>query len=482
MKLKNVFYNLITKNNITYKDINDALNNLSSSNIDYADLYFQSIFCECLCLENKIIKEILHNMDKGFSVRTIFKKRINFSYSNDISLKNLKKLVSKISNLNFNINKKEYIKHNNFIEKKISICENPIKGFSFEKKIEILNRINNIVRNYDKRVSNVIVLLKIKYEQIFIASIENNFSEDVRSIICLKITSIVEENSIIEKGVSGGSVKYWKDFFFNDKFLKTDLIKKWSIDSVRIAILNLQAKKAPSGFFPVVLGSGWPGILLHEAVGHGLEGDFNRKKISIYRNKIGSKVASKLCTVVDDGTISSGIGSLNIDDEGNKTNYNVLIKNGILKKYLQDKYNAMLMNHSLTGNARRESYKYIPYPRMTNTYMLPGNSNFEDIICSVDYGIYATNFSGGQVDVTSGNFVFTTIEAYLIKNGKICFPIKNVTLIGSGIDVMKNVSMVGNDFSLDQGLGICSKEGQNISVGVGQPTIKIKGLTVGGTN
>ncbi|MBZ2279228.1 metalloprotease TldD, partial [Buchnera aphidicola] len=269
-------------------------------------------------------------------------------------------------------------------------------------------------------------------------------------------------------------------FYEKDHISGEKKIDYWTQEAVRIALLNLSAKSAPAGSFPVVLGSGWPGVLLHEAVGHGLEGDFNRKKTSIFTDLIGKKVTSELCTIIDDGTLKNQRGSLTVDDEGTPGQYNVLIKNGILKKYMQDKLNARLMDTVSTGNGRRESYSHLPMPRMTNTYMLSGSSKIEDIIKSVEYGIYAVNFSGGQVDITSGQFVFSTAESYLIKKGKIVHPIKNTTLIGSGLEVMKNVSMVGNDLKMDEGMGLCGKDGQNIPVGIGQPSIKVEKLTIGG--
>jgi TldD protein len=359
---------------------------------------------------------------------------------------------------------------------------NPLKTFTSSEKTNLLYRVDHIARKIDDRVVQVNASLSGSYEQILVVSTEGNLATDIRPLVEFSVSVLVEERGRRERGRSGGGSRTNYNFFITqDDFLGENRVDYWTKEAVRIALLNLSSKEAPSGTFPVVLGSGWPGVLLHEAVGHGLEGDFNRKGTSIFTNMIEKKVASELCTVIDDGTIKNQRGSLNIDDEGVPGQYNVLIQNGILKKYMQDKLNARLMGTKSTGNGRRESYSHLPMPRMTNTYMTSGESKLEDIIKSIDYGIYAINFSGGQVDITSGQFVFSTSEAYLVKKGKIFSPIKNITLIGSGLEVMQQISMVGNDLKMDQGMGMCGKEGQNIPVGIGQPSIKIEKLTVGGT-
>ncbi|QCI26836.1 metalloprotease TldD [Buchnera aphidicola (Thelaxes californica)] len=474
---------LLTKNNICENDIFSILNDAYTKYVDYSDLYFQNSESETWVLENKIVKEGIYNIDIGFGMRSISNITTSFSYSNIISLNALHKTLQILKQNNTT----NTINHIN--KKKIdSICSyyrnsNPYKSLTEPEKIKILYDIDRIARSTDSRVSQVNAVLSSFYENILVASTDGNLATDVRPLISLSIQVVVESNGKREMGRMGGGRRDNYTFLLKKSSLSGELLfEEWTKEAVRIALTQLSSKDAPSGMIPVVLGSGWPGVLLHEAVGHGLEGDFNRKKISVFSNKIGKKVASSLCTVVDDGTIYSRRGTLNIDDEGVSTKYNVLIENGILKSYMQDKFNARLMGDSIsTGNARRQSYAYLPMPRMTNTYMLPGNTNVLDIINSVDYGIYAKNFSGGQVDITSGDFVFSTSEAYLILHGKIMSPIKKTMLIGSGIEVMNKISMVGNDLALDEGVGTCVKEGQSIPVGVGQPTLKIDALTVGGT-
>ena len=335
-------------------------------------------------------------------------------------------------------------------------------------------------RAQDKRVKQVIVSLSGVYETILVAASDGTYSTDVRPLVRLNCSVLVEDNGKRERGSSGGGARTDYSYFFEVENDQARFLK-YAEEAVRIALVNLVAIDAPAGMFPVVLGSGWPGVLLHEAVGHGLEGDFNRKGSSAFSGKIGQQVTSQLCTIVDDGTLVNRRGSVNIDDEGTPGQYNVLIENGILKGYMQDKHNASLMGLKSTGNGRRESYAHLPMPRMTNTYMLAGESDPKDIIKSVKKGIYAPNFAGGQVDITSGKFVFTSSEAYLIEDGEITSPIKGATLIGSGPQAMKQVSMVGNDLSLDMGVGVCGKDGQSIPVGVGQPTLKIDEMTIGGT-
>ncbi|BBI01316.1 metalloprotease [Buchnera aphidicola (Nipponaphis monzeni)] len=473
---------LLTCNKINYNNLENVLSQLYLKKINYADIYFQSIVNESWKLEKKIVKEGSYFLDEGIGVRVISGTSTGFSFSDIITLNELNKNIMIVQDVfpefrNKNSKKLFKVKNNLIYE-----STNPLNMFSLQEKIDILFTIDKIARSYDNRVTEVYATLNGKYEQILIASTDGILAADVRPLVQVSINVIVEQNSKIESGHSGGGGRTGYNFFTTKNNLGSILIEQITQEAVRTALVNLSAKEAPSGLLPVVLGPGWPGVLLHEAVGHGLEGDFNRKGTSIFSNKIGNKVASNLCTVVDDGTITARRGSLNIDDEGTPTQYNVLIEKGILKSYLQDKFNANLMNTTSTGNARRESYSHLPMPRMTNTYMLPGINNPKEIIESVDRGLYASNFSGGQVDITSGNFVFSTSEAYLIKNGKITYPVKNAMLIGSGIDVMNNISMVGNDLLLDNGIGICVKEGQSIPVGVGQPTIKIDCLTVGGTS
>ncbi|QTM69176.1 metalloprotease TldD [Buchnera aphidicola (Hormaphis cornu)] len=483
MTLDLVTENLLTVNKINYDDLYCILTTLSVRKINYADLYFQSIFHESLMLENKIIKKSNFFIDQGVGVRVISKETTGFSYTNEINLNNLRKSI-KLSQTLARSSQLVTSTIEDFLKVKYHLIYtsiNPLTSLNSQQKIEILHLIDKTARAYDSRVVDVNAVLMSTYEQILIATTDGVLTADIRPLVSVSIKVIVEANGKREQGYYGGSRRTGYNVFFSKHNSELMFIEELAKEAARIAIINLSAIDAPSGCFPVILGPGWPGVLLHEAIGHGLEGDFNRKKTSVFSNKLGKKVASDLCTVVDDGTITARRGSLNIDDEGVPSQYNILIEKGVLKGYLQDKFNAGLMNMKSTGNARRESYKHLPMPRMTNTYMLPGISNPSDIIHSVDFGIYAPNFSGGQVDITSGNFVFSTSEAYLIKKGKLVNSIKNVMLIGSGLDVMKNISMVGNDLLIDEGVGFCIKEGQSIPVGVGQPTIKIDCLTVGGT-
>jgi len=345
------------------------------------------------------------------------------------------------------------------------------------QKIDLLKTVDSETRKLDPRIEEVIVSLSGTYENILVANQDGSLSADVRPLVRMNVSVIVEENGRREQGSMGGGGR--SDYNY---FIEQDRALNYGKEAVRQALVNLGAGEAPAGNMTVVLGPGWPGILLHEAIGHGLEGDFNRKGTSAFSGRVGERVASDLCTVVDDGTLPGRRGSLSIDDEGTPTEQTILIENGILKGYMQDKLNARLMGVKSTGNGRRESYAHLPMPRMTNTYMLPGQHDPEEIIKSVKKGLYAKNFAGGQVDITSGKFVFSASEAYLIEDGKITRPVKGATLIGNGPDVLTKVSMVGNDLELDSGVGTCGKDGQSVPVGVGQPTLKIDGLTVGGTS
>ncbi|AAO27080.1 TldD protein [Buchnera aphidicola str. Bp (Baizongia pistaciae)] len=482
MILESVAEHLLFKNDINYQNVFSILSDILEKKIDYSDIYFQSIIHESWILENSIIKEGTYNINQGVGVRIVLGDKTSFSYSNDITFNSLissSKLAMSI--LDVKAITKNVCPLTTTRTKPIYTSCNPLTSIDTQKKLEILNRINCVAKNYDHRVVSVNAELSSSYDEVLIATSDGNLAADIRPLIRLSINVLVNDKGKFERGVSGGGSRSGYSFFLNKHKSGKILAEYYACEAARIALINLSAQEAPSGTFPVVLGSGWPGVLLHEAVGHGLEGDFNRQGTSVFANKIGRQVASELCTIVDDGTLKDRRGSLTIDDEGTPGQYNILIKNGILKKYLQDKTNARLMEMDLTGNGRRESYAHLPLPRMTNTYMLSGPFNPKEIICSIDYGIYALNFSGGQVDITSGKFVFSTSEAYLIKQGKIGKSIKNVTLIGSGIDVMKEISMVGNDLKIDEGVGICVKNGQSIPVGVGQPTIKLNNLTVGGT-
>ncbi|QIE02097.1 metalloprotease TldD [Buchnera aphidicola] len=473
---------LLINNKINYQNVFMALEELCTRNIDYGDCFFQSNLYESWFLENSIIKEGNYHFDQGVGVRAIKNESVGFAYEDQISIQSLQTSTNKARSI---MSMKGVIKNKKLSKKSIKSHYNninPLDTFSAKEKIDLLYRIDRIARNIDHRVKEVNANLTGSYEQVLIASTDGNIVADIRPLVQCSINVLVEDHGKRERGRSGGGSRTDYNFFLNKDDLSDEIrIEYWSKEAVRIALLNLSAKDAPSGAFPVILGSGWPGVLLHEAVGHGLEGDFNRRKTSVFTNMIGKQVTSKLCTIIDDGTMANQRGSLSVDDEGTPGQRNILIENGILKKYMQDKLNARLMGMDTTGNGRRESYSCLPMPRMTNTFMLSGKSKIDDIINSVDYGIYAVNFSGGQVDITSGNFVFSTSEAYLIKKGKIITPIKNTTLIGSGLEAMQQISMVGDDLKMDSGMGICGKDGQNIPVGIGQPSIKLDSLTIGGT-
>lgn len=480
MILETVKHNILQLHNISINNINNLLFLMTKRKLDYADLYFQSNINETWLLEDKIIKAGYYNIDQGVGIRSVYKERTGFSYVDDINLNKLTKSVISVRNIVTEQNTPKNINLlNKSTEKKLYTHTNFLKNKNNEDKINLLKIIDLTVRSIDSRITKVTIRLSGHYEQILVAATDNTLAADIRPLVKLSIKVLAENNVSREIGISGGGGRYSYDYFF-EKYQGEMRAIHYAKEAARMALTKLSAIDPPAGMMTVVLSPGWPGILLHEAVGHGLEGDFIRRNASIFNNKIGQKVASEICTIVDDSTFIGKRGSLSIDDEGVPGQYNILIKEGILQQYMLDKMNAKLMGTISTGNARRESYAHLPMPRMTNTYMLSGNTDPKSIISSVDQGIYATNFEGGQVDITSGNFVFSTSEAYLIKNGKISYPIKNTTLIGSGIEIMKKISMVGNDLKIDEGIGSCGKEGQMIPVSVGQPTLKIDNITVGG--
>lgn len=446
--------------------------------IDYADLYFQYNRSEGWVLEEGIVKSGSFNIDQGVGVRAISGEKTAFAYSDDISLNALisaAKATRAIANQGnmHSVQVAQQVARDN--SRSLYLPYDPIANFNDSDKVALLEKLEGFARAIDKRVIQVVASLAGEYEVIMVARSDGLLAADVRPLVRVSLQVIAEENGRREQGVAGGGGRF--DYaYFTDEIL-SDYAQK----AVHQAVVNLNAQSAPAGTMTVVLGNGWPGVLLHEAIGHGLEGDFNRKGSSAFSGRVGERVAADGVTVVDDGTIAQRRGSLNIDDEGNPTQCTVLIENGVLKGYLQDSLNARLMNQPLTGNGRRESFAHIPMPRMTNTYMLNGDKDPEEIIASVKQGLYAANFGGGQVDITSGKFVFSAAEAYMIENGKITYPVKGATLIGNGPDVLTRVSMIGHDMALDPGVGTCGKEGQSVPVGVGQPTLRVDGLTVGGT-
>lgn len=471
---------LLHSSQLGQEELSKTLTHICARDVDYADLYFQSSSHESWMLEDGIVKEGSYNIERGVGVRAISGEKTGFAYSDDINSNALFKAASAARGI-VQANKSQTVKV--FApQPKVSLYSeiDPLSTLTQEQKINLLHEVEAIARAQDSRVQQVIVSLSGVYEKVLIAASDGTYATDIRPLVRLNCSVLVEENGIRERGNSGGGARTGYSYFFEVEGSKPRY-QAYAEEAVRQALVNLVAIDAPAGMLPVVLGAGWPGVLLHEAVGHGLEGDFNRKGSSAFSGKVGQKVASEHCTIVDDGTIADRRGSVAIDDEGTPGQYNVLIENGILKGYMQDKHNAQLMGVKPTGNGRRESYAHLPLPRMTNTYMLAGEHSADDIIKSVKKGIYAPNFAGGQVDITSGKFVFTTAEAYLIENGEITSPVKGATLIGSGPEAMQQVSMVGNDLALDSGVGVCGKDGQSIPVGVGQPTLKVDEMTIGGT-
>lgn len=466
---------LLTPYEIDIDRLQQIFGQILTHQIDYADLYFQYSRTEGWVLEEGIVKSGTFNIDQGVGVRAINGDKTAFAYSDDISMPALTSAAQatrSIASLGAS-RSVQAVKRN--IGRELYMPNDPISSLKDTDKVELLEKLEGYARSVDNRVIQVMASLSGEYEVILVARSDGVMAADVRPLVRVSLQVIVEEKGHREQGVAGGGGRFSYEYFTDD------ILRDYAEKAVHQALVNLNAEPAPAGTMTVVLGSGWPGILLHEAIGHGLEADFNRKGSSAFSGRIGERVAADGVTVVDDGTIDRRRGSLNIDDEGNSTQCTTLIENGVLKGYLQDSLNARLMNASVTGNGRRESFAHIPMPRMTNTYMLNGKNSPEDIISSVKHGLYAVNFGGGQVDITSGKFVFSAAEAYMIENGKISYPVKGATLIGNGPDVLQRVSMIGNDMSLDPGVGTCGKEGQNVPVGVGQPTLKIDGLTVGGT-
>jgi TldD protein len=466
---------LLTPYQLTESTLETVLGDILIHDADYADLYFQYSRSEGWSLEEGRVKSGSFNIDQGVGVRVVSGEKTAFAYSDDISLPALRDAAvttRSIARAGGNARAQAFAGRPG---RALYLPDDPIAGFSDAQKVSLLERLERFARAIDPRVKEVMGRLSGDYEVVLVARHDGVMAADVRPLVHIGLTVIAEQNGRREQGYTGGGGRY--DY----RYFSDDVLKTIAEHAVREALINLDARPAPAGQMTVVLGAGWPGILLHEAVGHSLEGDFNRKGSSVFSGRIGERIAAPGVTVVDDGTIADRRGSLNIDDEGNLTQRNVLIEDGILKGYMQDSMNARLMNVPVTGNARRESYAHIPMPRMTNTYMLAGDKSREEIIASVKHGLYAANFGGGQVDTTSGKFVFSASEAYMIEEGKITYPVVGATLIGNGIESLKHVSMIGDDMALDSGVGVCGKEGQSVPVGVGQPTLRIEGLTVGGT-
>lgn len=454
-----------------------ALGTMFTHKVDYADLYFQFTKSEGWSLEEGIVKTGSFSIDQGVGVRAVSGDKTAFSYSDEISMLALYDAAVATRTIARQGAGKIKIASNMQQSggRSLYLPNDPLTSLDASAKVQLLERIERMARNKDPRVVQVMAGLAAEYDVVLVARSDGVIAADIRPLVRLSVTVIAEQNGRREVGNSGGGGRYGYDYFSDT------LLEKYAADAVNTALLNLDARSAPAGPMTVVLGPGWPGILLHEAIGHGLEGDFNRKGSSTFSGRIGERVAAKGVTVMDDGTIANRRGSLNIDDEGNPSQCTTLIEDGILKGYIQDTMNARLMKMPVTGNARRESFAHLPMPRMTNTYMLAGDEDPAEILASVKNGLYAVNFGGGQVDITNGKFVFSASEAYMIEDGKVTYPVKGATLIGNGPDVLNRVSMIGNDMQLDPGVGVCGKEGQSVPVGVGQPTLRIDGVTVGGT-
>jgi TldD protein len=458
-------------------DMARAIGEIFTHKVDYADLYFQYTRSEGWSLEEGIVKTGSFSIGQGVGVRAVSGEKTAFAYSDSLSADALLSSARAVRSIarqgagKVKVNAQpDHIPAHNLYP-----GVDPLLTLSAPDKVALLERIERMARARDPHIIQVMAGLGAEYDVILVAGSDGRLAADVRPLVRLSLTVIAERDGRREMGHGGGGGRSGLAYFTDD------LLRGYVEQAVHEALVNLEARPAPAGEMTVVLGSGWPGILLHEAVGHGLEGDFNRKGSSVFSGRIGERVASKGVTVVDDGTLPDRRGSLNVDDEGNPTQRNVLIEDGILRGYMQDTMNARLMKTAATGNGRRESFAHLPMPRMTNTFMLGGDKQPEEIVASVKRGLYAVNFGGGQVDITSGKFVFSASEAYMIENGKVTYPVKGATLIGNGPDAMTRVSMIGNDMRLDSGVGTCGKEGQSVPVGVGMPTVRMDGLTVGGT-
>jgi len=463
---------------VTEQAIQHALGVVKARDVDYADLYLESCLSESVSMEDGIVKRAVRSVSQGVGVRATAGEKTGFAYSDDLSRRDLELAASTARYIAQSPGGGQPVQVSRCAKppRDLYPAETPILDVPTAERVDLLNRVDAEARRYDSRIKNVIASFNTEYKVLLVATTDGVMIGDVQPLSRLQVTCIAEENGNRQMGTFGGGGRMEFAFYFDQ-----DRYRRYAREAARQAIGNLSAVEAPAGVMPVVLGSGWPGILLHEAVGHGLEADFNRRKTSAFTNRLGTRVASDVCTIVDDGTLPFRRGSLNMDDEGTPTGRTVLIEKGILRAYLTDRLNARLMGLPLTGNGRRESFQCIPLPRMTNTFMLAGESDPQDIIRSVKKGLYAVSFGGGQVDITNGKFVFSASEAYLIEDGQVTKPVKGATLIGNGPEVLTKVSMVGYDLKLDEGIGTCGKDGQSVPVGVGLPTIRVDAMTVGGT-
>ena len=468
---------LLVPGGISQEVMGETLHHIMGRGMDYADLYFQQSHHEYWSLEDGVVRDANYDIDTGVGVRAIQGEKTGFAYSDEISASALMQAAGSARSISRG-GKSGTVKvptcHPAFHQ--LYGGENPLQSISAEEKVKLLQQLDQWARAADPRVVQVMASLSAAYDLVLVAASDGTLAADMRPLVRMNVSVIAEQGERRENGSAGFGGRSGFQLLLDQERAEENVK-----EAVRQALVNLEAEEAPAGAMEVVLGNGWPGVLLHEAVGHGLEGDFNRKGTSAFSGRVGEQVASSLCTVVDNGTLAGRRGSLNIDDEGVETENTVLIENGKLKGYMQDKTNGRLMNEASTGNGRRESYAHLPMPRMTNTYMLPGEHTREEMIASMERGIYAVNFGGGQVDITSGKFVFSANEAYLVEKGEIKQPLRGVTLIGNGPEVMSKITMVGNDLELDPGIGVCGKDGQSVPVGVGQPSLKVGELTVGGT-
>ncbi len=468
---------LLTPFGLDESHLSRALAEIKAHQVDEADLYFQYTRSEGWSLEEGIVKTGSFSIDQGVGVRAVSGEKTAFAYSDDISNASLLDAARTVRSISSAAQgaKTRLTRRKLAATRSLYPDLDPITTLDSNTKVELLGRVEKMARSRDPRVVQVMAGLASEYDVVLVARADGTIAADVRPLVRLSLTVIAEQKGRREMGSAGGGGRFGLAYFDDA------MITRYVDEAVGAALTNLESRPVPAGEMTVVLGPGWPGVLLHEAIGHGLEGDFNRKGSSAFSGRIGQRVAAKGVTVLDDGTIPDRRGSLNVDDEGNASQRNVLIEDGVLKGYIQDSMNARLSGAAPTGNGRRESYAHVPMPRMTNTYMLGGDKEPAEIIASIQRGLYATNFGGGQVDITSGKFVFSASEAFWVEKGKILYPVKGATIVGNGPDALTRVTMIGNDMCLDSGVGVCGKEGQSVPVGVGQPTLRIDGLTVGGT-
>jgi TldD protein len=477
---------LLEPHGLTESDLHRALAEIHAHRVDYADLYFQYTMAESWSLDEGIVKSGSFSIDQGVGVRAISGEKTAFAYSDTLSAAALleaahttRSIAARGQQARVRVGQahQKLLNQRQLAQPKQALYmgQDPLSVMPAQDKVALLMEIERIARAQDPRVTQVMASLAGEFDVVLVMRSDGLLAADVRPLVRLSVSVIVESNGRREQGSSGGGGRHDLRVFTSDR------LQDYACEAVRQALVNLEARPAPAGVLPVVLGPGWPGVLLHEAVGHGLEGDFNRKGSSAFSGRVGQRVAAKGVTVIDDGSLPDRRGSLHMDDEGNPTARNVLIEDGVLCGYLQDGLNARLMGVPVTGNGRRESYAHLTMPRMTNTFMLAGDRHPDEIVASLDRGLYAVNFGGGQVDITSGKFVFSASEAYWVEGGKIQYPVKGATIIGNGPDALTRVTMIGHDLALDPGIGTCGKEGQSLPVGVGQPTLRIEGLTVGGT-